>query len=296
VFATGFAWRWYWTGGGFLRQDWLAATVIAVCLLKRRSFLVAGLLFAYATMDRVFPGAFLLGPAVVLVRDLVRGRDWRWFARLAAGFVLGVVVLLAAGSSVGRGTHAWNEFAANLAKHRRAWLTNNVGLADVVLYGRETYGRELVQWNQPEPWIAWQARMDLLARERRPATLGLALVLLGLAVLAAWRARGPDEAAVLGVVAVFALALATCYYWGMLLLAPLRRPRVAVVGLLALNVVMCALYFRTGAFEIQYGAMSWMLLAFFVVWLGLSAAPLTPTTAREGGRSRAARRAASSRP
>ena len=71
IFGLGYPWRFDWVGGAFLRQDWLAAVGVAVCLLKRKHFGLAGGLIAYATMVRVFPGGFLVGPTVVFLRHLV---------------------------------------------------------------------------------------------------------------------------------------------------------------------------------------------------------------------------------
>ncbi|HEV8630655.1 MAG TPA: hypothetical protein VGV61_10090, partial [Thermoanaerobaculia bacterium] len=296
VFATGYAWRWYWTGGAFLRQDWLAATVIGVCLLRRRRFALAGALLAYAAMVRVFPLVFLAGPLVQAGRDLLRRRPCQWFARLAAGFVLAAGLLFAAGSASGRGAHAWAEFAANLQKHRRTWLTNNVGLENTLLYGPATYARKLVDWRQPEPWLAWQAHMDALARQRRAwilAAAALVALLVGRAALAA----EPDEAAIFGLALVFALAPLTCYYWGMLLLVPLRRsgppPWVAAAALLTLDLGLFATHFLTPAFEVRYGVMSWGLLLFLLWWLWPWRRPLTAASA--AARSPAARPAAASR-
>ncbi len=297
VYATGYGWRFYWTGGAFLRQDWLAALVIAICMLRRRRFTVAGALLAYAAMVRVFPLAFLGGLAVQGVRDLMRGRDWRWAVRLAGGFALGAALLLVAGSATGRGSQAWWEFAANLRKHSRSWLTNNVGLADVILYGPETYGRRLVHAELPEPWLEWQAFMDEVARARRGRLL-LAQAALALLVARAALREGPDEAAAAGLALVFAAAPLTCYYWGMLVVAVVRRSRVSpwatAAALLAANLAVCAAHFAAPAFEVRYGAMSWALLAFFLWWLWPFRRALTAE--RAGGRSQGARRAAASRP
>jgi hypothetical protein len=297
VFGSGYAWRWFWTGGAFLRQDWLVATVVAVCMLRRRRFFLAGLLLAYAAMVRVFPAAFLVGPFVLFVRDAVAHRDLRWFARLAAGVAVGATLLFGAGCATGRGPHAWVEFGAKLGLHRKTWLTNNVGLPNVVLYGGETYRRQLVDWSNPEPWTAWQARMDLLTRERRPWILGLGAVLVLLAARAAWRDGEADLAAAVGVAIVFALVVLTNYYWGMLLLLLVRRPWASAAALLALDLVLCAAHFASPAFEVIYGAMSWALLALFAWWLWLVARADRPATAAPAAaRSRGGRRAAASRP
>jgi hypothetical protein len=267
VFGSGFAWRFFWLGGAFLRQDWLVATILAACMLHRRRFFLAGLLLAWAAMVRIFPIVFLAGPTILFLRDWMEGRDRRWFVRLAGGFALGAALLFLAGSATGRGAHAWVEFAGNLKKHSGTWLTNNVGLANLVLYDGVTYRRQLVDWSQPEPWTAWQARMDLLKRERRPWLLLATAAFLGLAGVAAWRARDPDVALAVGVACAFALVLLTNYYWGMLVLLLVRRPWETAAALLAFDLVLCALS-RSPAFEVIYGGMSWALAALLAWWLG----------------------------
>jgi len=46
VFATNFPSRFYWTGGAFLRWDWLFYYVGGACLLKKEKPFLAGLFFA----------------------------------------------------------------------------------------------------------------------------------------------------------------------------------------------------------------------------------------------------------
>jgi len=304
VFGTGYAWRWYWTGGGLLRQDWLAATIVGICLLHRRRFALAGAALAYAAMVRVFPLVFVAPLVVVAARDHLQGRGARWLARFVGGFALASLLLFAAGSGAGRGGHAWMEFAKNLEKHGKSWLTNNVGLVDTILYGPETYERRLVHWELPEPWIEWQAHMDTLLRERRLWLLAAAAALALLVAFAAWRGE-PDEAAALGPALVFAFAALTCYYWGMLAVTLVRRARpgpwATAAALLAGNLGLCASHFLAPSFEVRFGAMSWGLLVFFVWWLWprrpVEAGAEAPVTAaRAGARSRAAKRAAASRP
>lgn len=267
VFGLGYPWRFDWVGGAFLRQDWLAAVGIAICLIRRERFTLAGSLIAYAAMVRVFPGAFLVGPAVVAVRGMIGRQPAGWFLRLAAGFAIGIALCAAAGGLTGIGLDAWPQFAENLEKHHGTWLTNNVGLKNVVLYDGPTMRREDVRWNLPEPWIFWQERMN-----RRQSALGNGLLAVtGLMILvvvsAAWRWRR-DQSAVLGVVVTYSTVVLTCYYWVMLLMVPLGRGRwVPTAGWLALNTCLYALHLVTPAFETIYGLMSWALLVFFLAWL-----------------------------
>ncbi len=281
VFGLGYPWRFDWVGGAFLRQDWLAAVGVAVCLLKRRAFGLAGILMAYAFMVRVFPGGFLVGPAVVFVRHLVDGRSTVWFRRLAIGFVVGVGLCLVAGSLVGAGPSAWSDFRWNLDKHHGTWLTNNVGLKNVLLYDRATMRRDDVDFKLPEPWIRWQEKMNRLQEERRVPLLLAAASLLVVVVAASWRLE-IHEAAVLGMAVAFAAVVLTCYYWVMLLFVPLGRGRWGpTAAWLGLNAGLYGLHLanRTAlSFEMLYGLLSWALAIFFLAWM----APDAWKTANEG--------------
>lgn len=277
VFGLGYAWRFFWIGGAFLRLDWLAAVGIAVCMMRRERYRTAGALLAYAGMVRIFPFALLLGPGVLALRALVQRQDFGWAWRLAQGFVVGVLLCLTVGGFTGRGFDAWQEFAVNLEKHKETWLTNNVGLANVVLYDVDTMKRVDVDWSLPEPWIHWQAKMNRLEAERSVGTSMLAGFYLLLVALASWRARR-DTSIVLGMGAIFSLALLTCYYWIMLLLVPIRNPRWGTVALLLFSAWLYGLHLVTPSFEMIYGLASWGLALLLLVWVG----PDAWATVREG--------------
>ena len=267
IFGLGYPWRFYWIGGAFLRQDWLTAVGVAICLLHRRKHLAAGGFIAYAAMVRVFPAAFLVGAAVLGLQALRRRQPVEWLGRIGAGFTAGVVVCLVAGSLSGIGTSAWPQFWDNLGKHQNTWLTNNVGLKDTLLYDGATMRRENVDFSLPEPWIHWQGKMNRLESRRRPV-LALAAVFFLAAVVLAARRQALDQASVLGMVVVFAIVVVTCYYWVMLLLIPLGSGRWRpTAGWLALNTGLYALHLITPSFEMIYGLMSWGLLIFFLAWI-----------------------------
>lgn len=281
IFGLGYPWRFDWVGGAFLRQDWLAAVGVAVCLLKRQRFGVAGGLLAYATMVRVFPGGFLIGPAVVGLRHLVGKHDVRWLGRLAVGFAVGAVLCLAAGCLTGRGPAAWTDFKWNLDKHHGTWLTNNVGLKNVFLYDRATMRRDDVDFSLPEPWIRWQAKMNRLQDERRPVLLIAAAAFIAVVAAASWRLE-VHEAAVLGTAVAFAAVVLTCYYWVMLLMVPMGRGRWGpTAAWLTLNTGLYALHIATRttlSFEMLYGLFSWALMLYFLAWM----APDAVKTVRNG--------------
>ncbi|HEV8548119.1 MAG TPA: hypothetical protein VGQ57_03805, partial [Polyangiaceae bacterium] len=71
-----------WTGGGFLRQDWLFCAVAALALSRRGRPFPAGAAFVTAALLRVFPALLGVGVAVWMVRRVLERRtlsseQWR---------------------------------------------------------------------------------------------------------------------------------------------------------------------------------------------------------------------------
>lgn len=254
--GTSYLGRFWWIGGAFLREDWLFLVVLGVCLLHRERPGAAGAAFAGAAAMRVFPVLLLLGPAI----SYAANRRWPELRRLVVGAAVAGLLALGLGGLAGRGFGAWFEYATEIERHSRTWLTNNVGLANVVLYGPVDFRREVVDFSLPEPWIHWQARLDARAADRAPLIWSLRLGLLGLLAAACRRVR-PAEAAALGIFAVFALTYSTCYYWQMLALLAVVRTPIARWGAIAVNLAMFAIHFSSPSFEWRYGFFSWALLA-----------------------------------
>ena len=289
VFGLGYPWRFDWVGGAFLRQDWFAASVVGLCMLKRERYAAAGALFGYAASVRLFPAAFLFGPALLGVRALVRKEETAWLRKLAAGFVLSVALWAAAGTLAGRGPSAWGEFGRNFEKHRHTWLTNNVGLKNLFLYGPETFDRKFVDFSQPEPWLKWQKKMDAMEEERKPLLAAASLAFLGLAGAAAWRS-GRVEAALLGIPALFAAGVLTCYYWVMLVALVLTGRRRLIAGVMAASVALFAADLLSPSFETIYGLMSWLLAALLAAWAFEAVRGVTGTPSSDSGCSPGRRR------
>lgn len=265
VFGLAYGSRFEWIGGAFLRLDWLAALAVGLCALERRWPLSAGLAFGYAAAMRLFPAAFLAGPAVLGARALWRRERPVFELRIAAGFALAVVLALGAGSLAGRGPSAWREFAARMQLYQVSWARNSVGLEALVLYGGEALERAVAP-PDTQPWGLQREDVGRLAAERRVPVRLAQLALLGLLALAAWPA-GPARAAGYGMVAVFALTQSACYYWAMGLLAPLAGGERVGMALLALSAALFGLQLVVADNLVRYTLMSWGLLAVFVVWL-----------------------------
>ena len=291
LFGIGYGGRFFWVGGSLLRHDWLAALLVASAMWRRNRPLGAGLALGYAAAVRLFPLLFALGPTAVLIR--------RWWTarvtgdtgaqlraraatlRFLGGLACALVLAVGAGSMVGRGAAAWAEFARTIELHRSTWLTNNVGLDNLLLHDRDTFGRSLVDYSRSEPWTAWQERLDANRQARRVIAWSVKAILLAAFL---WGVSGlpADRAFALGTLPVFVVFLTTCYYWQMLVLLPVLMSWPLLLGALLLQPLMWGLHLATEGFEVRYALYSasigLLLLAFLAALLRRS--PSAATDAR----------------
>lgn len=217
--GTNYPARFFWTGGAFLRMDWLVALVVGVCLLRKSRPGSAGALLALAALLRIFPGAVFLGLAAAVVGRSIAARrlslrpDERRFAWGALATVLVVVPLslLAMGGWRTLRWTAWTEFARNSGKHLSTPLTNNMGVSTLLSWRAATRAETLERVPDTDPFGAWKDAHRATASRMRPIALLLALGALG---AFAWRFRDRP----LWLVAASAVGLIpflgdlTCYY------------------------------------------------------------------------------------
>jgi len=213
--------EYFWTGGAFLRQDWLFFLVLCACLLKKRYFMLAGAAFAYSTLLRVFPGPLLFGPIVVAGWYLWKHRRFKKeHLRVAYGGILATALLVPISMGIA-GKDSYKEFWSHIQVHNSTPLTNHMGLKTIVSHGLD--GR--MQYTRDEklmdPFINWkQARRDRF-QELKPAYYAIiAAIAVGLAFVLR-RVKSLWIALCLSVVMVAALVEATCYYYSFFILAAL---------------------------------------------------------------------------
>ena len=100
----------YWTGGAFLRQDWLFLLVAAVCLAKKRKFGLAGAALTWSALLRIFPVLLFIGWVLAIGLYLLKKRRLHPdHKRLIAGCAIGAAVLVP-GSMVAAGVDSYPAF------------------------------------------------------------------------------------------------------------------------------------------------------------------------------------------
>jgi hypothetical protein len=260
VLATDFPARFFWTGGAYLRWDWLFFTVAAVaCLRRGRSFL-GGAALAYAALLRIFPVVIAAGPAAIFCADLVRemrtargpfgarlraafaSETLRPHLRFAAGVAAAAALLVPLSLAVNGGPGAYRQFLANTVKHQATPLTNHMGLRTVVSFRPDEIGRQLHAESAPEPWAQWkEARLAAWSRSRGWAA-AIALIALALVARGAMRHRELWIGAALGAAFIpFAVEL-TSYYFAFLIVPALLWSVRREAGIALLLLGACGLF------------------------------------------------------
>jgi hypothetical protein len=262
-----------WTGGAFLRQDWLASAVIGLCLLRRGKLAAGGAVLTLSVLLRMTPAILIAGLVLKVL-----GLAWRERSltlrtphrRFAAGCVAALVIALPLSALVG-GAGAWADFARNTQVDLGTPSGNFMGWRTVVSYEHETRmeltrDRRLIDSNAP-----WQqARRDAFQRRQLwfwAAILGFLVVLLPAA-----RQNEDWVAAVLGVGLMVVGVQIPSYYYALLLAYAFlwQRSEAIGVGLCALS---AASWLIAGAFSERDEIFNWVSLAsvLFVIFATLLA-------------------------
>jgi hypothetical protein len=229
--GTNYASPYGWTGGSILRQDWLAATVLGICALRRDRFACGGALLSVAGLLRLFPGLVIGAVALGTLGRMLRTRSLSLLPaerRFAAGAIAALAVSLPLSAWIS-GPSAWSEFAENSRVHLSTPLANHVGLRTVLSYDTSMRTELARDGSLDDPMGPWKAaRRDRFAQY---ALLYGALV-IGFAALVARAAAGQPLwlAAVLGVAWIPIGAELTAYYWSVLLALAFLKERHAVMG------------------------------------------------------------------
>ena len=213
------------TGGAFLRADWLALSVIGVCLVKRGRLAFGGFALTYAALLRIFPFLIIVGLGLKAAMGMWRRRSFHLepaHRAFAMGGATAAVVLLAlsfivVGRGVSGGVQAWEGFVANSQKHLATPLTNNMGLKTVLSFSPSTRSVVIGQFWLDTPWDTWSEARHRVFEQRQPFYW---LLLVAFVSLFARIVVEQEDwvALVLGTTLVPVATELTCYYYSVFLL------------------------------------------------------------------------------
>lgn len=216
----------YWTGGAFLRQDWIFLVVAAVCLARKRYFMLSGAALVWASLLRVFPVVLFGGVGLIMLFTFLRTRRFqRDHLRFVGGAVLAAAVLVPL-SIAATSPRAYQDFAGHIALHKDTALTNHMGFETMLVHtweGRMVFMRDD---RLDDPFEAWKSGRSERKRALRPVFLAVNLGLLAWAAWALHRTRLLWVGMALVVPLIPCLSNLTCYYYSIFLaVAVLHRVR-----------------------------------------------------------------------
>jgi len=260
----------FWTGGAFLRHDWLFFLVLSTCLARKRRFKLAGASMVYAGLLRIFPGLTVIGWLTVTGLHLLRHKRMaRSHMQALIGGVLAAAVLIPVSLAVA-GKDSYQGFLEHtLTVHDRTPVTNHMGLRVLVAHkfgtgvesGRMKYTKDTTLVDPFEVWK--RMRSERYAKYRY---LGYAVIAASFALFArvCGRVRSLWVCGCLGQIFIILLSQITCYYYTfMILSAPLTRWRRQLeLPFLGLAVLSQGIWRWTSWNDDRYTVLTGIMLAF----------------------------------
>ena len=269
--------QYQWVGGGFLRQPWLVALIIGLCLLYKERWFTAGVLLACSALLQVFPSITLLAPLLaVTIAAAKRRLPERADITILGGAIVAAAVIIPLSSAACETAGVWKLFLDNSLKHAGTASANLIGLPTVLSFRFANRSEILFDPNQTDPFAAVRAVRASTLGLMRPLHIAIAGTYFWLVV----RRLGRGERMHAAVLCLTLLPFVTdesCYYLAWLAALGLcwsTRP-LSLLPLLAVHAgSLCILLLVPGS-ELPYVCVSaWVIcgmLAF--VWVtGLSAA------------------------
>jgi hypothetical protein len=211
--------EYFWTGGAFMRQDWLFFLVLSACLLRKKHWFWAGAAFAYSTLLRVFPGLLLSGMAVVALTYFWKHKRFApHHLRVAAGGLAATVFFVGISAGIA-GWKSYPEFYHHIQVHNHTPLTNNMGLA--TLLSQSYAGRmELVRNEKHvDAFDDWKEMRRERLNAFRPLHVVLVLAVCLLLVRVVSRVKSLWTAQALSLAIFVSVIEVTCYYYSIFILA-----------------------------------------------------------------------------
>lgn len=264
----------YWTGGAFLRQDWLFLLVAGVCLARKRKMFLAGAALTWAALLRLIPAAFLVGWLIVIALHALRQHRKRGpllrpeHRRVLAGALVAFSVLVPASIAV-TGPSSYKELFASLEVFRNTPMTDDVGLETILVHdwdGRMRFARDD---SLTDPFERWTSGRVKRYRRLRFVHLGIVVLVLGWTIRALWRVGALWIApAVMAPFVMSIVNLPNYYFSFFIVCAVLAKVRPAVGPLLltatgASQILLLSFYWV----DDKYAAQAWLFWIFSVTLL-----------------------------
>lgn len=269
----------YWTGGAFLRQDWIVLVCAAICLLRKRRFAMAGAAIAWSTLLRVFPVVITAGVLIIMAFHFIKYRKLHkdHLRFLGGGVLFGIIAIPISsivtapqvqeeGSTTPAIVAPYKMFFDHIFVHDGTPLTNHMGVETMVVHdwfpsvgsffngtwrdepnGRMRFTRND---NLDDPFKEWKDGRRDRKKERWWLLWGLRLLSVGWLAWALRRTKLLWVGMALSPIIVMGAVNMTCYYFSIFMVgAALSRARPLAAPMLMVG---------SGASQILLGNYYWV--------------------------------------
>ena len=271
-FCANFPNRYIHMGGSILRFDYIAMLIIALALMKKDRFALAGICVAWATAERVFPAVFAAGLGFKAGVELLATRKLRReYLYFGLGFVGGLLVLfglsLSLGDSIGDGVDNWRDWWSNMKEHTKHTRGFRVGFKHMFMMDGNVTERHR--------FMGWASKTKAFHTRDHFYVLTLA-VLFGPLILAVRKLDAVTFAALFCAAGFFTLTVATRDYYSVMVLFILvdrklfeDRKQMLLAALLCLTAAwLTKLAASTSSVPFHYNTASSAAFAGYFVILG----------------------------
>lgn len=301
----------YWTGGAFLRQDWLFYAVVSACMIRKQKYFWGGAFMAYSTLLRVFPLLFFPGWILAAVayayrqykadpKNAFEGGFMTTWLRLTEGrlrkVALGATVALAVlftASIFNSGTFAWKQFVHHIGVHNATPLTNHMGWKTIVAHSAEGRMQVARDPRLQDPFEKWKTMRKDRVKKLAIVRWGGLAIMMGMFAYAVWRLKNLWIIQALGCLPTTVMIELTDYYYSYFIYGAMlskgRRP--IEFALIVASILSEWCHLNYGFFDDRFVAMSvvFVVLALFMVAMymrrpWLRAGEITQTAPGDGVR------------
>lgn len=181
-FGCNFIASYSWTGGAFLRFDWLFWSLLGFGFLKQNKPKRACASLTYAGFLRVFPLAFLgflfLYPFIQAVSKRKKFSLNALIPRITTTLLCSII-LVSLSLIPTKSFKIWDQFFANTHKHFNTRSTNMMGLEPILVSSDENSTHVLFDPFLPDPYSLWKSTLDIRDTALKPTFLLIAILFLG---------------------------------------------------------------------------------------------------------------------
>jgi hypothetical protein len=259
----------YWTGGAFLRQDWLFFLVASICMARKRKYVLSGGALTWSALLRIFPLILFVGPAIVMAIELVKKRRLRTeYKRFIGGCIVAGGLLVPA-SIIVAGPQSYPQFIRHIEVLKDTPLTNDMGLKTILVHTWRGRMRFTENDSLNDPFQLWKEGRNRRYHQDMPIFLAITGLVFLWTVWSLRRTKSLWIAMPLGLCIVTCLTDITCYYYSMFILAAVlarARPNLGPV-ILAVSGASQVLYLSFYFVDDKFTAIAYLFFAFGLLLL-----------------------------